>query len=91
MDDFSGDYLIGPIHPSKFTNAQTGEVIIKKYSQIGTHCVIFPNVIIDEGCIVGAMTLVNKSLNKWSIYIGQPAKYLKERKSKLLDLFETTV
>lgn len=84
MDDFSGDYLIGPIHPMEFTNVQKGTVIIKKYSQIGTHSVIFPNVIIGEGCVIGAMTLVNRSLDEWSMYIGQPARYLKKRNKELL-------
>jgi acetyltransferase-like isoleucine patch superfamily enzyme len=91
MDDFSGDYLIGPIHPTEYTNVQKGEVIIKKYSQIGTHSVIFPNVIIGEGCVVGAMTLVNKSLNEWGIYIGQPARFLKQRNKGLLDFFNDEI
>ena len=84
MDDFSGDYLIGPIHSMQCTNVQKGAVIIKKYSQVGTHSVIFPNVTIGEGCVVGAMTLVNISLKEWGIYIGQPAKLIKKRKMELL-------
>ncbi len=84
MDDFSGDYLIGPIHLNKCTNVKTGNVIVKKYSQIGTHCVIFPNVTIGEGCVVGAMSLVNRSLPEWCIYIGQPARFLKKRRKGLL-------
>ena len=31
-----------------------------------------------------AMTLVNKSLKEWGIYIGQPAKLLKKRNTELL-------
>ena len=84
MDDFSGDYLIGPIHPKEYTNIQKGKVTLKRYSQIVTHSVIFPNVTIGEGCVVGAMTLVNKSLKEWGIYIGQPAKLLKKRNTELL-------
>jgi Acetyltransferase (isoleucine patch superfamily) len=84
MDDFSGDYLIGPIHRTECINVQKGTVIIKRYSQIGTHSVIFPNVTIGEGCVIGAMTLVNKSLKEWGIYIGQPAKLIKKRKTGLL-------
>ena len=43
-------------------------------------------VIIEEGVSVGAMSLVNKSLNKWNIYIGIPCKKLKERKKDILEL-----
>jgi acetyltransferase-like isoleucine patch superfamily enzyme len=32
------------------------------------------------------MTLVNKSTEPWGIYIGNPAKRVKERKKDLLDL-----
>lgn len=86
MDDFSGDYLIGPIHPKEKTNVQGGPITLKKYSQIGTGCVIFPNVTIEEGTVVGAMSLVNKTLDKWTIYIGIPARKLKERRKNLLQL-----
>jgi galactoside O-acetyltransferase len=32
------------------------------------------------------MTLVNKSLDPWGIYVGVPAKRIKERSKKLLAL-----
>ena len=87
MDDFSGDFLIGPVHNSSVTNVQYREVIIEKFSQVGAHCVLFPGVRLEEGCVVGAMSLVNKSIPKWSMYVGQPAKFLKSRNNKLLELF----
>lgn len=85
-DDFSGDYLIGPMVPSKFTNVQGGKVIIKKFCQIGASCTIFPCVTIEEGSVVGAHSLVVKSLTSWGIYVGVPCKRIKERSKKLLDL-----
>lgn len=84
MDDFSGDYLIGPIHPEGTTNVTGGKVTLKKYSQIGTHTVIFPNITIGEGTVVGACSLVNHSLDNWMIYAGTPAKPLKKRSKGLL-------
>lgn len=86
MDDFSGDYLIGPIHPSECININRGSVFIKRYSQIGTHCIIFPGVTIGEGSITGAMTLVTKDTLEWGVYVGQPARLLKQRKKGLLEL-----
>lgn len=86
MDDFSGDYLIGPIHQDHQINVIGGPVVIKKYSQIGAHCVVFPNVTIEEGAVVGAMSLVNYSIPKWTVYVGVPAKFLKNRRDKLLEL-----
>lgn len=85
-DDFSGDYLIGPMIESKYTNVTGGKVLIKKYSQIGSNCIILPGITIDEGVAVGAMSLVNHDLEEWRIYKGIPAKFLKTRNKKLLDL-----
>lgn len=84
MDDFSGDYLIGPIHPEEYINVTGGPVIIRRYSQIGCNCVVFPNLTIDEGVVVGACSLVRRSLDSWGIYTGIPVKKLKERTKKLL-------
>jgi len=85
-DDFSGDYLIGPMVDSKFTNVIGGKVLIKKYSQIGSNSVILPGVTVNEGVAVGAMSLVIHDLDEWKIYKGIPAKFHKMRNKKLLDL-----
>ena len=84
MDDFSGDYLIGPVHPDNTTNVQGGEVRICKYVQIGTNTVVFPKLIIGVGTIVGACSLVNRSLDEWGVYFGVPAVYKKKRRKELL-------
>ena len=84
MDDFSGDYLIGPIHPEEYTNVTGGKVLIKRYSQIGANCIVFPNLTVEEGCAIGAFSLICKSLTPWGIYYGIPAKRKKDRKKSLL-------
>ena len=86
MDDFSGEYLVGPIHQDFQINIIGGPVLIKKYSQIGANCVVFPNVTIEEGAVVGAMSLVNRSVDKWTINAGIPVRYLKKRSNQLLNL-----
>lgn len=88
MDDFSGDYLIGPIHPQELTNVTGGKVIVKKYSQIGANCIIFPNLTIEEGSVIGAMSLVIRSTSAWTINVGIPINKIKTRKTKLLKLIK---
>ena len=85
-DDFSGEYLIGPTIPQKFTNVTGGKVTLGKYVQIGAGSIVFPNISIGEGTVVGSMSLVNKSLPEWSIFSGIPAKFIKKRKRALLDI-----
>ena len=86
MDDFSGDFFIGPIHDENKINVTGGKVIIKKYAQIGCNSVIFPNLTIEEGCVIGAFSLVRKSTIPWYIYYGIPADKKKKRTNNMLKL-----
>jgi galactoside O-acetyltransferase len=84
-DDFSGDYLIGPMIKSSFTNVIGGKVLMEKYTQLGASTVVLPTCTISEGAVTGSMTLVNKTLSPWTINIGVPAKEVKKRSKKLLE------
>ena len=84
MDDFSGDYLIGPIHDSNLTNVTGGKVILNKYSQIGSGAMLFPDVVVGEGAVLGAMSMAKYNLEPWTINAGIPAKFIKERTKSLL-------
>lgn len=86
MDDFSGDYLIGPMNPKGTTNVTGGKVTIGQYVQLGAHCLIFPDITIHEGSVVGALSLVTKDIPGWSIYVGVPARKLRDRNRGLLKL-----
>ena len=87
MDDFSGDYLIGPIHPKGLTNVTGGKVSIKKYAQIGSNTVVFPNLTIGEGTVIGACSMLKNDTESWGIYAGVPAIKRKNRSNKLLRFF----
>jgi galactoside O-acetyltransferase len=39
---------------------------------------------LEEGVVIGALSIVNKSCRAFGIYGGSPARYLKERKRDLL-------
>ena len=87
-DDFSGDWLIGPMVDHKLTNVTGGRITIGKFSQLGSGCVVLPGVSIGEGVAVGAMSLINQKLDDWGIYKGIPAGFYKKRSRKLLDLLK---
>lgn len=84
MDDFSGAYLIGPMNDEDTTNLTGGTVHLKRFVQVGDNSTVFPNLTIGEGTVIGAHSLVNRSLPEWGIYIGTPARKLKERSKELL-------
>lgn len=85
-DDYSGITMTNPTIPEKFKHIQKEKVIIHRHVIIGTSTVILPGVTIGEGCAIGAMSLVTKSLPQWSICYGIPAKPMKKRKQDLLFL-----
>jgi galactoside O-acetyltransferase len=44
-----------------------------------------PNLVLKEGTAIGAMSLVTQSTEDWGIYVGIPAKKIKEREKGLLN------
>ena len=84
LDDFSGNYLVGPIHDEDKTNVTGAPVVLRRCSQICAHCLIFPGVEIGEGSVIGACSMVKHSLSQWGIYIGVPVKRLKNRDKDML-------
>ena len=85
-DDYSGDYMIGPMLPDELRNVIKGPVIMEKYSAIATGCTVLPNVTIGEGAAIGAMSLVNKNVESFTINIGIPAKEIKKRSKRVIEL-----
>ena len=70
---------------------EVDDVFIDKYVTIGAHSCILPGVKLPEGFACGAYSLLkNITYNPYSLYIGIPAKYVKERgyKSEFLNLLK---
>jgi len=84
-DDFSGEFLTGPTVPDRFRNTLDGEVVLGRHVVVCAHTVVMPGVTIPEGSIVGAQSLVVRSLEPWSIYFGRPARFRKLRARVVLD------
>ena len=85
-DDYSGCTLTNPTIPKIYKQEFKKQVFLGKHVIVGAGSIIFPGVNIAEGCSFGAMTLVNKSTEEWGIYLGNPAKRVKDRKKDLLSL-----
>jgi galactoside O-acetyltransferase len=85
-DDYSGRFLTGPTVPSEFTQVARQAVRIGRHCIVGAGSLVLPGVHLAEGCSVGAMSLVTRSTEPWGIYVGAPAKRLKDRHRDLLEL-----
>lgn len=84
-DDYSGESMTNPTIPENLKNVINEPVKIGKHVVMGSACVVLPGVEVAEGTSVGAMSLINKSTEKWSVYVGIPAKKIKERSKLLLE------
>ncbi|MBS7655301.1 N-acetyltransferase [Candidatus Bathyarchaeota archaeon] len=51
--------------------------VIKKAASIGGNATIMPGVVIGEGALIGALSIVTKNIPPKSIYAGVPAKRLR--------------
>ncbi|MDS0526527.1 acyltransferase [Clostridium sp. SHJSY1] len=87
-DDYSGETMTNPMIPDRFKNIQSEKVIIEKSVIVGSGCVILPGVVLKEGSAFGAMSLINRSSDSWSINVGIPFKKVRNRSKKLLSLEE---
>jgi acetyltransferase-like isoleucine patch superfamily enzyme len=85
-DDYSGEYLTNPTVPRELSNITEKPVHIQKHVIIGAGSIVLPGVTINEGAAVGALSLVNRSLDPWRIYAGTPCRCIKVRKQDLIKL-----
>jgi dTDP-4-amino-4,6-dideoxy-D-glucose acyltransferase len=85
-DDYSGEYMTNPTVPEEYTNVDHRAVTLKRHVIIGSGTVILPGITIGEGTAVGALSLVARDLEPFGIYVGLPAKRVKPRSRRLLEL-----
>lgn len=85
-DDYLGFAMVNSTIPVEYKNEYKKEVYIRKHVIIGTSTVVLPGVDLAEGCSVGAMSLVIKSIpiQPWSVLAGIPARKIKDRQKDLL-------
>ncbi|MBA3679823.1 MAG: acyltransferase [Bacteroidetes bacterium] len=85
-DHHLGAGLIGPTIPDKYRDDVTyGNITLKRFASVGTNCVIMPGVILAEGSVLGACSMLTKDTEPWTIYVGTPAKAVKIRsKEKMI-------
>lgn len=90
-DDTSGNGIPSPMVPGEYRSFYRSHVVCKKHSFIGTNVIIHPGVTIGEGTVVASGSVVTKDLEPWSIYMGTPAKKVKERNRDIIEKMELEI
>jgi galactoside O-acetyltransferase len=88
-DDYGGEALLCPLVPMKYRKVTFTTVTLQRFTTLGTNVVVHPGVTVGEGTVVGSCSLVTTDLLPWSIYVGVPARRVKERRrDKILEFAE---
>ena len=57
----------------------TKPIFIGDYAWIAAEAFVHPGVVIGEGCVIGARSVVTKDMPSWMVCSGHPCQPLKER------------
>jgi dTDP-4-amino-4,6-dideoxy-D-glucose acyltransferase len=87
-DDYSGNWMTNPTVPTEYTRVTHEDVFLGKHVIIGSGSVVLPGVAIEDGVAVGALSLVKSRCEAFGMYVGTPAKRVRERSRNLLQMEE---
>ncbi|HRF02696.1 MAG TPA: hypothetical protein PLI18_19450, partial [Pirellulaceae bacterium] len=72
--------------PDRWRCVKTEEILVGRHSIIGAGSVLLPGSRLPEGVAVGALSVVSKELESWSVYAGNPVRKLIDRRRDPLEL-----
>ena len=82
-DDYSGNHMTNPTVDPKYTNVTHAPVHIGKHAIIGSGAIILPGIKLGDGACIGALSLVNRNCKPFTINVGIPARFIKDRQRGL--------
>ncbi|WP_081668970.1 CatB-related O-acetyltransferase [Butyrivibrio sp. VCB2001] len=71
--------LLGREANAQSSVASKGDIVIGNDVWIGANATVLSGVNIGDGCVVGSNTVVSKSVEPYSIIVGNPGRVVKER------------
>jgi acetyltransferase-like isoleucine patch superfamily enzyme len=69
-EDFTGGGFGNPTIPEKYRNTTRAPVRMGRFCLVGANSVVLPGVEMGEGSVIGACSVVTKSLQPWGVYVG---------------------
>lgn len=79
-DDFNVNAATYPHAGTEFRAVVEAPIQIGSRVVVGTGCTLLPGAIIDDGVAVGAMSLVDRHLDRPGLYVGVPARFVRTRR-----------
>jgi acetyltransferase-like isoleucine patch superfamily enzyme len=83
-DDYSGEHLMGPTIPVELLGVSAKPVLMQEHATVGAGAIVLPGVTLAEGSVLGALSLIARSTEPWTMYGGVPAKPIKKRRRDVI-------
>lgn len=79
-ETFHGAGLIGPLIPEEYQDEQQLlPITLRRFSGALANSVILPGVVMAEGSVLGANSLLKEDTEPWTVYAGNPARPIRKR------------
>ena len=78
-DDFTAGALTGPTITADLRNVKAGRIVLGRHAVIGANSIVLPDTRIEEGAMVGALSLARGALEAWKVHAGIPARVVAVR------------
>jgi acetyltransferase-like isoleucine patch superfamily enzyme len=85
-DDYSGEHLTNPTVPDEYKKIDSRPVTLEKHVIVGSGSVILPGVTLKQGSAVGALSLLHRDIENYTIVTGVPARKIANRKTDLIEI-----
>jgi galactoside O-acetyltransferase len=90
-DNYAGLGMTNPMIPDEYRKVEKGNILLQRHSLIGAGAVILPNTTLEEGAVIGALSLAQGHFNSYKIYSGIPAKELGNRIDTRIKKYERMI
>lgn len=85
-DDYSGEFMTNSMVPEQYRNLIKRRVVLEEHVLIGSGCTILPGVYAGKGSASGSMSLIIHDMEPFSLYVGIPARKIKDRNRIMMDM-----
>ena len=82
-----GMAMSGPMIPKHLQAYYSSPIVLQDHCVVGSKSVVLPGVTMHEGSVAGALTLINRNTNAWSVNQGVPS-IMKDRNRTPVELNE---
>jgi galactoside O-acetyltransferase len=87
-DDYTSGHLTGPTVPLDTRQVQAEPIHVDAHGVIGCGAVLLPGVRLGRGSAVGALSLVRRDVEPFSVVAGTPARPIATRDRERLEALE---